>query len=251
MQRFSIAPRAALHTSRRLLAESASAPAEAAAQGTGRKGRRSTVDTWLAGPGKIFETAQPGMANFVSRRSEQPFPMNPLFRPAPPLSDQIREDIFKSYNADPSKSTISSIAVRFRLSEQRIRAVLKLKAHEKELVGKGGVLQSDFRVGMERLLRHQRAPPLVDVSFIKPIRADPPYLLALDEDAVFGKEDALHLLKGKNAAHEGTRAPKPAKAAVAEPLIRETKRGRFVFNLSASVPQGHVKRIYKQVLKTY
>ncbi|KAJ3362604.1 hypothetical protein GGF32_005847 [Allomyces javanicus] len=243
---------------RRTFSTTARRLADAAAESTstsslGRKRRGVTrAEKWLHGPGKMFEHVQPGMAQYVSYRADQPFPMNPLFRPAPPLADSVREDIYRTYLS--GKVSVAQLAQRFRIAEARVKAVLALKRHEKAMIAEGAVIQSDFRTQMEKILRVQTRPANLDDKNIKPIRADPPYLLALDEDKLFNQEAALKMLKGAGGKTE--RKPKSEKARIEEAEARKkatkevvTPRGtKLVINLAATVPQGHVKRVYKSTV---
>ncbi|KNE69284.1 hypothetical protein AMAG_13665 [Allomyces macrogynus ATCC 38327] len=101
---------------RRTFSTTARRLADAAAESTstaslGRKRRGVTrAEKWLHGPGKMFEHVQPGMAQYVSYRADQPFPMNPLFRPAPPLADSVREDIYRTYLS--GKVSVAQLAQR-------------------------------------------------------------------------------------------------------------------------------------------
>ncbi|ORZ32188.1 eukaryotic mitochondrial regulator protein-domain-containing protein [Catenaria anguillulae PL171] len=252
--------RSLLHTSRpMLLATATAADVESSATtGRSRSGKKlNRVQAWLASEGKVFQQVHTGGSNYVSRRGDQPFPMNPLFRPVPPLADRVRNDIFTQATQAGGKS-VAELAASFRLSEARIKAIIKLKQHERTLVQEQGFqLQHAFREGMERMLGSlTRRPGGLDVAYVKPIRADPPYLLALDEDAVFEKEDALRMLKAGSAHGTDSAAERKAfkeKSKKKEPVVfvKETKRGKMVFNLNADVTQGHVKRVYKTELKSY
>ncbi|KNZ76372.1 37S ribosomal protein S35, mitochondrial [Termitomyces sp. J132] len=80
-----------------------------------------------------------------------PFPMNPSFKPPPPVSDAIRTAIYQSYMADPIANDVRALSQKYHLSLKRIDAILRLKGMEADWV-KGIPLQTGFRKGMEMIL---------------------------------------------------------------------------------------------------
>jgi ribosomal protein S24E len=62
--------------------------------------------------------------------------MNPLFKPVLPLSDAVREKIFKQYTSDPDTWTVRKLATEYNISLRRVDAILKLKAQEKQMESK-------------------------------------------------------------------------------------------------------------------
>lgn len=60
----------------------------------------------------------------------QPFPMNPSFKPPPPLSDIVRQKIYNEFMADPKKNNVRALSQRYHLSLKRIDAILRLKGLE-------------------------------------------------------------------------------------------------------------------------
>ncbi|KAG6851384.1 hypothetical protein H0H93_005782 [Arthromyces matolae] len=87
-----------------------------------------------------------------------PFPMNPSFKPPPPVSDSIRDAIYATYMADPIKNNVRELSQKFHLSLKRIDAILRLKGMEADWV-KGIPLQTGFRKGMEMILDVPRQIP--------------------------------------------------------------------------------------------
>ncbi|KAI9220359.1 eukaryotic mitochondrial regulator protein-domain-containing protein [Blastocladiella britannica] len=246
-----------------------------------RKIPRHRVRGWLATEGEQYRNPPTGSPTpYVTRRGDLPFPMNPLFRPVPPMADAVREQIFREYQtaavelADETRA-VTKLADKWRVSDARLRAIVKLKAFEKSQVALGNPLQSAFQKGMERLLRvdsratsasgaRPSAVPPLDTPHVQPIRADPPYLLALDELAHFEQADALRLLGKKSSdsvatdAATANRAKSAAKKRAAAETVAPTvvpssaTRGtKLVMNLNATIQQGHVKRVFKQSLATY
>jgi hypothetical protein len=142
---------------------------------------------WLKNEGKQYKAPIVG-PNYVSQRPDLPFPMNPLFRTVPPLADATREEIFRMHQEDKKENSIPRLAYRYNISADRVNAIIKLKTHEKQCIKQGIPLQVSFQTKMESMLKTQNQRKLIDVKHIQPIRAQPPYLLALNEEEVFDKE---------------------------------------------------------------
>ncbi|KAI0068061.1 hypothetical protein BV25DRAFT_1875205 [Artomyces pyxidatus] len=81
----------------------------------------------------------------------QPFPLNPSFKPPPPLSDDERTLIYTLYMSNPEENSVRALSTRFHISIKRLDAILRLKGLEEHWV-KGKPLQTGFRHGMEKLL---------------------------------------------------------------------------------------------------
>lgn len=60
----------------------------------------------------------------------QPFPMNPSFRPPPPISDAIRQEIYNQFMTDPVENSVRKLAIRYTLAFKRVDAILRLKGLE-------------------------------------------------------------------------------------------------------------------------
>lgn len=82
---------------------------------------------------------------------ETPFPMNPSFKPPPPISDEQKEVIYQLYTSHRLENGPRRLAKQFNISLSRLNAILRLKIHEKEFEKKH-TLQTGFQVGMESLL---------------------------------------------------------------------------------------------------
>lgn len=57
--------------------------------------------------------------------------MNPSFKPAPPISDKTREEIYKRYMSNPEKYNIRVLSGAYGISFKRIDAILRLKGLER------------------------------------------------------------------------------------------------------------------------
>ncbi|RDB29607.1 hypothetical protein Hypma_016018 [Hypsizygus marmoreus] len=83
--------------------------------------------------------------------NQVPFPMNPSFKPPPPVSDAVKTTIYREFMHDPEKNNVRALSQRYHLSLKRVDAILRLKGMETDWV-KGIPLQTGFRVGMENIL---------------------------------------------------------------------------------------------------
>ncbi|KAF5311955.1 hypothetical protein D9619_002809 [Psilocybe cf. subviscida] len=63
---------------------------------------------------------------------ETPFPMNPSFKPPPPISDEQKEVIYQLYKSHRLENGPRRLAKQFNISLHRLNAILRLKIHEKE-----------------------------------------------------------------------------------------------------------------------
>ncbi|KAK9763838.1 hypothetical protein K7432_009154 [Basidiobolus ranarum] len=153
--------------------------------------RNSTL--WFAAEGKRFEKPVWGQTNYVY---DTPFPMNPLFKPSPPVSDFIKEEIFKTYSYEPLTWTPRKLATKYGLSLKRVEAIIKLKTHERELANKGFNLQTQFRKGMESMMGvdNRIAPEPIDETVP---RVSKPFFKMVEEDISFTPVDAAKVLNRK------------------------------------------------------
>ncbi|KAJ7175834.1 eukaryotic mitochondrial regulator protein-domain-containing protein [Mycena filopes] len=85
-----------------------------------------------------------------------PFPMNPSFKPPPPISDAVRSRIYTDYMTDPETNSIRALSQRYHISLKRIEAILRLKGLEASYVKDNKPLQTGFLWGMEMILGVKR-----------------------------------------------------------------------------------------------
>lgn len=64
----------------------------------------------------------------------QPFPLNPSFKPPTPVSDALRNTLYKSFMANPNANSVRSLASRYHLSIKRVDAILRLKGLEESWI---------------------------------------------------------------------------------------------------------------------
>ncbi|KAG6868570.1 hypothetical protein C0993_001017 [Termitomyces sp. T159_Od127] len=116
-------------------------------KGKGETRQPETYKEFMSAAGESFRKAD-GPNKWLGGR---PFPMNPSFKPPPPVSDAVRTAIYKSYMADPIANDVRALSQKFHLSLKRVDAILRLKGMEADW-SKGIPLQTGFRRGMEMIL---------------------------------------------------------------------------------------------------
>ncbi|CAG8637096.1 7320_t:CDS:2, partial [Paraglomus occultum] len=155
-----------------------------------KKPRRWKMKIWLQEQEQQFETPNLRGPNYIA--GTHPFPMNPLFKPQPPVSDEVREEIYRLFT--DHQLTPRDIADKYGISIKRTEAILKLKDEEKRLVKKGVVLQQDLRNNMEKMLGVRIFARSVEpLSTIIPKVKKPRFQL-IEEGSKFTPEDAARIL---------------------------------------------------------
>ncbi|KAF9900676.1 hypothetical protein EC991_007038 [Linnemannia zychae] len=161
--------------------------------------RRRNFHKWLRGEGSRFATPSFSGPNYIG---ETPFPMNPLFKPTPPISNATKEEIYKLHRSDSTKHTPRQLGTTYNISIKRVEAILRMKHLEKEMVAEGFVIQENFTKGMEQLMGVKAVrseaitEPLVDIL----PQVGSPKFEAVDEDQKFTAEDAAKVLKRRPLA---------------------------------------------------
>ncbi|KAF8986241.1 hypothetical protein BGZ46_007772 [Entomortierella lignicola] len=161
--------------------------------------RRKRFHMWLQGEGSRFIKPTFSGPNFVG---DVPFPMNPLFKPTPPLSNHTKEEIYKLHLADTTKWTPRQLGMKYNISIKRVEAILRLKHLEKEMISEGFVAQENFTKGMEQLMgvKNVRSEAITEpLTDILP-QVGSPKFEAVDEDQQFTAEDAAKVLKRRPLA---------------------------------------------------
>ncbi|EGF77304.1 expressed protein [Batrachochytrium dendrobatidis JAM81] len=142
----------------------------------------------------------PSMRNFAL--PNQPFPMNPYFKPDPPLSDKTRKAIYALFLEDQAYWTPRRLAEQFGIAIVRVQAILRLKALEGKLQKEGSPPQIEFTNGMERLLGSRTIEYKKDhpSKLSEPLKYNfggsmSQYIRLLDEEVSVTPEDAAKLLQ--------------------------------------------------------
>ncbi|KAJ3276646.1 hypothetical protein HDV01_004179 [Terramyces sp. JEL0728] len=148
--------------------------------------------TETASDDPLHQYLEPKLRNFVKK--DRPFPMNPYFKPQPPLSNKTRQEIFDLYEEDSTKWTLRQLADKFGISIVRTEAILRLKTLGKNMNLK---LTEPLVEGMEQMLgkasTESRLEPLKETV----LAANKPFIQLLDEEKHLSPEDAAVLLKLK------------------------------------------------------
>ncbi|KAF8665316.1 hypothetical protein AX16_000336 [Volvariella volvacea WC 439] len=110
------------------------------------KSKPETYNQFMKEIGSKFKKAEP--RNWLGGK---PFPMNPSFKPPPPISDALRSQIYHEYMKNPAKNNVRALSQKYHLSLKRVDAILRLKGMEAAWI-KGKELQTGFVTGMEKLL---------------------------------------------------------------------------------------------------
>ncbi|EMD42290.1 hypothetical protein CERSUDRAFT_121039 [Gelatoporia subvermispora B] len=85
-----------------------------------------SYDNWLSTTGKKFkDPVRP--RNWLGG---EPFPLNPSFKPPPPVSNQLRTMVWNEFISDPNTFNERLLAERYGMSIVRVRAILRLKGLE-------------------------------------------------------------------------------------------------------------------------
>ncbi|CAG8466290.1 7881_t:CDS:2 [Funneliformis mosseae] len=155
--------------------------------------RRPKFKLWLHNEGNRFINVSKG-PNYLNTTT--PFPMNPLFKPQPPLNDRTKEEIWLKFTE--AEQTPRKIGGEYGISLKRVEAILKLKKMEKEMIKKGITLQENLRENMESLLgaRSFHAEPLTDMLS----KIGKPNFTLVDENKDFSPEDAAKALRRPSLA---------------------------------------------------
>ncbi|KAJ2809123.1 hypothetical protein H4R20_000363 [Coemansia guatemalensis] len=153
---------------------------------------------WLKTEGVRFKKAIPHAVHYIEP-GRRPFPLNPAFRPRSPLTDQLKEAIYKKYLEDPLRNTPRVLGDNYKVSIKRIEAILKLKAIEYHMVKhEGFVPQKKFTNGMESIMGVQKGVSVLKEVLVPTIpRISSPRFYAVPEGTSFNAEDAAEILGRK------------------------------------------------------
>ncbi|TPX43783.1 hypothetical protein SeMB42_g03082 [Synchytrium endobioticum] len=151
---------------------------------------------WLATDGRQYKFT--GITSNYVGKNGLPFPLNPYYRPMPPLSDSTREEIHKLHTTEPRTWTVGKLANDYGISFDRVRAILKLKAAEKAAHARGTPPQTHFARGMERLLQaEKRGRGAVKREQLRTLLASglKPFFKMTEEDEALSPTDAARILQ--------------------------------------------------------
>ncbi|KAF9185747.1 hypothetical protein BGZ51_002090 [Haplosporangium sp. Z 767] len=161
--------------------------------------RRRRFHLWLQGEGRRFEKPSFSGPNFIS---DVPFPMNPLFKPTPPIANIAKDEIYRLHISDTTKWTPRQLGMKYNISIKRVEAILRLKHLEKEMVAEGFILQENLTKGMEQLMgvKAERSAAIIEpLTDILP-QVGSPKFEAVNEEEQFTAVDAAKVMKRRPLA---------------------------------------------------
>lgn len=110
--------------------------------------QRSVFFSWINGPGAVFKQADDEGPKYISaydkytweRRDLEPdspilvtpYPLNRVFKSQPVLSDKMREEIYQRVQIQGH--SVRQVSAELAVSLERVAAVVRLKAVEKEWI---------------------------------------------------------------------------------------------------------------------
>ncbi|PWN37334.1 uncharacterized protein FA14DRAFT_159432 [Meira miltonrushii] len=135
------------------MGEGASEPS-AGPRTSGRRDNLPPYPVWRNSIGKQYERPPPGSKG-PFWIGETPFPLNPSFNPPAPVAHATKEDMWKLHTSNPSTYNVRKLSGQFGIPIERVLAILRLMALEKEFKQQGKALQTPFQKEMEKLLGSQ------------------------------------------------------------------------------------------------
>ncbi|KDQ14462.1 hypothetical protein BOTBODRAFT_187821 [Botryobasidium botryosum FD-172 SS1] len=108
-----------------------------------------TYTQWLKTTGLQWKKPRNDGPNWLG--GNVPFPLNPSFRPPPPLPSSVRKAIYNAHLVNPELNSVRALSQRYGISLKRVEAILRLKQLE-ETWKIGRPLQLDFEQTMEKCM---------------------------------------------------------------------------------------------------
>ncbi|KAJ1725200.1 hypothetical protein LPJ53_000623 [Coemansia erecta] len=153
---------------------------------------------WMITEGGAYKTVRPGRTNYVGG-GMRPFPLNPFFRPRPPVPDKVKEAIYADYLKAPERNTPRLLGEKYAISIKRVEAILKLKAIEHHMVEYGKLdAQKNLTAGMESMLGISPSNKSLTEGLVsQSTRVSGPRFHAVPEGQSFTAVDAAEVLGRK------------------------------------------------------
>ncbi|KAJ2375414.1 hypothetical protein IW150_002562 [Coemansia sp. RSA 2607] len=182
-----------------LRAEPVEAMANTDEQSKKEKAERSLgYKGWMITEGGAYKNVRPGRTNYIGG-GMRPFPLNPFFRPRPPVSDRVKEAIYADYLKAPERNTPRLLGEKYAISIKRVEAILKLKAIEHHMVEYGKLNpQTKLTAGMESMLGVSSSNKSLTEGLVSQSpRVSGPRFHAVPEGQSFTAVDAAEVLGRK------------------------------------------------------
>ncbi|KAJ2705357.1 hypothetical protein FB645_002527 [Coemansia sp. IMI 203386] len=156
---------------------------------------------WLIKEGGAYKNMRPGRSNYVNN-GMKPFPLNPFFRPRPPVPDSTKEAIYADYLRAPETFTPRFLGEKYAISIKRVEAILKLKAIEHQMVENGEIVaQKKLTANMESMLGVSSTKSITEALVAQVTRISSPRFHAVPEGQSFTAADAAEVLGRKPYQH--------------------------------------------------
>ncbi|EPY49508.1 ribosomal protein subunit S35 [Schizosaccharomyces cryophilus OY26] len=156
---------------------------------------RVTFQQWLQSPEVRKAKSFNGSGFGLGPRRDQPFPLNPTFRPARPTSHSARMQISDEYLKGVS---IDVLARKYKTCPQRVEAILKLRNLFEERQSQNAPVLSSYANVMERMVNACNEPSRLQFNDHEdlPIQSRAtPLWKSIPEDHIFTAEEAAKTLR--------------------------------------------------------
>ncbi|OLY80021.1 37S ribosomal protein S35, mitochondrial [Smittium mucronatum] len=202
---------------------------------------------WINGEGKKYKGIVDGSTNYVGGRI--PFPMNPYFRPRPPLADSVKVQMYNMYINDPRKYTPRLLGQIFKVSIKRVEAILKLKAIEAQKDHEGEILQTKFQAGMENILGVTSSKIRFNEPLSLPgVELGAPRFKVISESQTFDEADAAKELKRESFKSISAQVNKDRFYEINYPGLKPTFAPRNP-KLHPSTPKPMATKVVKEIVE--
>lgn len=126
-----------------------------------------------------------------------PFPYNTEFKPQPPLANNVKDQIFSTWRSDASKWTPRQLSLRYKISIERVKAVIRMKSLQAKMVSEGFLVNSKYVQAIESILGCSKATTFSEHAQALQVdltRNMAPKLVAVPKDETFTSMDAALVL---------------------------------------------------------
>ncbi len=207
-------------------------------------------EVWLKGHMHL-EMEPKAKGPFYPTNAKLHFPLNPFFRPNLPISNKTKNDIHALYTENPKEKTPEVLADLYGLSVVRVKAILRLKALERQYskldipIQENLARKMDFLMGSVELTAKANRVAIERYEPLKPILSErlKPYFTMLEEDVMFTPEDAAKLLQRDPLANSKMHhrvdkdAPSLRELSTAKVVAKDPKNSSnfmFMFHVKSS-----------------
>lgn len=129
----------------------------------GKIEKKSGFKDWLR---EITEklAAQPTGPFYLG--GDRPFPHNPSFIPHTPITDVLRNKMYRLSQENPDQWTPRKLSAQFKVAIPRIKAILKMKAIEAKMVAEGKLTTDEGHVKQIEQILGARVPVRVEEELV-------------------------------------------------------------------------------------